>query len=119
MCRQREEDYRVPLPTALVGVDKEIAETNYMVILMARNGFSTEAISQHTGLTCSQVQHRIGKYGLRGYRLHFRRGVTLESKRLLATILDVPDKRKKQEMAYYDRVAKNVIRAFQEHKIKS
>lgn len=91
---------------------KKDTEINYMVICLVLYGFSTTAIANHTGLTYSQVQHRIRMYKLQGMRSMFRMGETKEAQLVKRLALRVSSTKREKDKEFYHSIRNSILDAF-------
>lgn len=96
---------------------KKDTEINYMVICLVLYGFSTTAIANKTGLTYSQVQHRVRMYKLQGARSMFRMGETEGAKAVMQLALQVPTTKREQDKMLYQKIRDGILDAYKKEKV--
>lgn len=96
---------------------KEDSNINFTVIRLVLYGFSTTAIANETGLTYSQVQHRVRMYKLQGARSMFRMGATEGSKAVMRLALRVPTAKRDQDKMLYQKIRDDILDAYKNEKV--
>lgn len=93
-----------------VGTNQD-RKLNYDMIRLTLFGFSTDAISEATGLSKAQVNSRIRMYKLQGQRAMFRAGITEHAQKIIKIAKRVPTEEKKAEMQKYHKLRNRVLEA--------
>ena len=96
---------------------KEDSDINFTVIRLVLYGFSTTAIANKTGLTYSQVQHRVRMYKLQGARSMFRMGETEGAKAVMQLALRVPTNKREQDKMLYQKIRDGILDAYKKEKV--
>lgn len=81
-------------PTGFSDVDTESLNLNLAVAQLVHYGLSNYAIASKLGITETQVQIRVGLYGLQWLRRRFRNGTTPEAEQVINTALRMSATRK-------------------------
>ena len=96
---------------------KEDSNINFTVIRLVLYGFSTTAIANKTGLTYSQVQHRVRMYKLQGARSMFRMGETVGAQAVMQLALRVPTAKREQDKMLYQKIRDGILDAYKKEKV--
>ena len=101
-------------PTGFNGVDTESLSLNLAVAQLVHYGLSNFAIANKLGITETQVQLRVGLYGLQWLRRRFRNGCTPEAEQVINTALRMSAARKADLSGKCDNNRSVVLRANKE-----